>query len=300
MKKLGKKLMALVVALAMIATVIPVVNAEAATTKKVTMYVGEAFYTYVSGQKVKSVSSSDKNVVKASKDSDYKRQVNFTAKKAGKATITVKVKDYYNKTVTYKYAITVKKLSFDTSFVSSAGGYVCVGVKNKTAQTFDKVVIQYTFKDANGEVVAQNTDTVYRVPTKKTTYTNIYVGSSNMELIDLSQSSVKVTAVAHEPDYSYKDVSTKITVTPKDEVVNDRSVTFNITSKNTTNQYVTGYNYVMIYDEAGTLLGVEDLMLSLDKKETKTYNGETIYFSQYPTYDHYEIVTTAYYTAIKK
>ena len=56
----------------------------------------------------------------------------------------------------------------------------------------------------------------------------------------------------------------------------------------------------MIYDEAGTLLGVEDLMLSLDKKETKTYNGETIYFSQYPTYDHYEIVTTAYYTAIKK
>ena len=92
MKKLGKKLMTLVVALAMIATVIPVVNAEAATTKKVTMYVGEAFYTYVSGQKVKSVSSSDKNVVKASKDSDYKRQVNFTAKKAGKATITVKVK----------------------------------------------------------------------------------------------------------------------------------------------------------------------------------------------------------------
>ena len=38
MKKLGKKLMTLVVALAMIATVIPVVNAEAATTKKMTLY----------------------------------------------------------------------------------------------------------------------------------------------------------------------------------------------------------------------------------------------------------------------
>ena len=37
MKKLGKKLMALVVALAMIATVIPVVNAEAATTKNMTL-----------------------------------------------------------------------------------------------------------------------------------------------------------------------------------------------------------------------------------------------------------------------
>ena len=37
MKKLGKKLMTLVVALAMIATVIPVVNAEAATTKNMTL-----------------------------------------------------------------------------------------------------------------------------------------------------------------------------------------------------------------------------------------------------------------------
>ena len=299
MKKMMKRLVSFVVALAMIATMIPVVNAEATTTKKITMYAGEAFYTYVSGQEVKSVSSSNKSIVKASKDSDYKRQVNLTAKKAGKATITIKVKGYDNKTVTYKYAITVKKLSFDTSFVSAAGGYVCVGVKNKTAQTFDKVVIQYTFKDANGEVVAQNTNTVSRVLTKKTAYTNIYVGSSNMELIDLSQSSVKVTAVAHEPDYSYKDVSTKITVTPKDEVVNDRSVTFNITSKNTTNQYIMGYDYVMIYDEAGTLIGVEDYSLYLDKKETKTYSGASFYFSKYPNYDYYEIVTNAYYTAKK-
>ena len=38
MKKMMKRLVSFVVALAMIATVIPVVNAEAATTKKMTLY----------------------------------------------------------------------------------------------------------------------------------------------------------------------------------------------------------------------------------------------------------------------
>ena len=64
MKKLGKKLMTLVVALAMIATVIPVVNAEAATTKKMTLYVGEAVY-FTDYGKVSSVTSSKKSVVSA-------------------------------------------------------------------------------------------------------------------------------------------------------------------------------------------------------------------------------------------
>lgn len=300
MKKLGKKLMALVVALAMIATVIPVVNAEAASSEKLTMYVGEAFYTWISGNGVQSVSSSNKSVVKVSKDKDYKRQVNFTAKKAGKATITVKYKDYNNKTKTYKITVTVKKLSFDTAYIYESGSCIGVSIKNKTAQTFDKILLKYTFKDAAGAVIAQgDQEVVYKVPAGKTVYHKILVGSSNLDLIDLSQSSVKVIAVEHDPGYTYKDVSSKVKVSVKDENKTESNLTFKLTSRNTTSQNVIGHNYVLLYDAVGTLLGVEEGSIYLDKKETKTSSDYYISFYSYPTYDHYEIVTIAYYTAKK-
>ena len=118
-------------------------------------------------------------------------------------------------------------------------------------------------------------------------------------MIDLSQSSVKVIAVEHDPGYTYKDVSSKVKVSVKDENKTESNLTFKLTSRNTTSQNVIGHNYVLLYDAVGTLLGVEEGSIYLDKKETKTSSDYYISFYSYPTYDHDEIVTIAYYTAEK-
>jgi archaellin len=149
-------------------------------------------------------------------------------------------------------------------------------------------------------VVKQDTETVSRVPAKKTVYASIYVGSSQAEMIDLASSSAKVTEVQHDPDYTYKDVSSKVTATVKDETENDSNVTFSVTSKNSTNQAVYGYNYILIYDADDTLLGVTSLSIYLDKKATNTSTSGYISKYTYPAYDHFEIVTQAYYKARNK
>jgi hypothetical protein len=219
----------------------------------------------------------------------------MTAKAAGKATVTVK-----GSSGTGKFQVTVKKLSFSVKLKNLAGSYATIAIKNNTAQTFEKIAVSYTFKDADGEVVKQDTETVSRVPAKKTVYASIYVGSSQAEMIDLASSSAKVTEVQHDPDYTYKDVSSKVTATVKDETENDSNVTFSVTSKNSTNQAVYGYNYILIYDADDTLLGVTSLSIYLDKKATNTSTNGYISKYTYPAYDHFEIVTQAYYKARNK
>lgn len=150
MKKMMKRLVSFVVALAMIATVIPVVNAEAATTKKMTLYVGEAVY-FTDYGKVSSVTSSKKSVVSAAKDKENNTHANLKAKKAGTSTVTVKTK--YGTT---KIKVTVKKLAFDVKLTQLSEGSVLVSVKNNTKQAFDYANVTYTLKGADGEILEKD------------------------------------------------------------------------------------------------------------------------------------------------
>lgn len=293
MKHVWRKLAAICLAAALFVTLLPGITAEAAT-KNITLYVGEQIY-FTDYRDVAKVSSSNSKVVKAVKDKENKKNTNLTAKKAGKATVTIKTSGG-----TTKLNITVKKLNFSVKALSVAGGYVLLSVKNNTAQTFDKIALGYTFKDAQGQVVKQDSELVNRVIAKKTVYVSIYVGSSQAGLLDLASCSAKVTQVSHEPSYVYKDVSSKVKASVKDEKDEGNKITFSVTTKNTTNQSVSGYNYIMIYDAGDALIGVEKRSFYLDKKAANTSTSGYISKYTYPTYDHYKIVTQAYYTARNK
>lgn len=284
-----KQLAAFGLALAMAVTLLPATVANAAT-KSMTMYVGEAlsFTTY---SKVSKVSSTKSKIVKATKNKENDIYADLIAKKAGKSTVTVKAKNG-----TSKLNITVKKLDMPVTVKSIAGGYVTFAIKNKTAQTFDKIQINYTLKDAAGETVKQDTEIVSHVIAKKTAYESVYVGSSQAELLDLSSCTAKVTAVTHDPRYIYKDVSSKVKATVKDEKEETNSIEFSVTVKNTTSQSVSGYYYVMIYDANDTLIGVDKRSIYLSKKATNTSTSGYISKYSYPTYDHYKISVQAYYS----
>lgn len=287
MKQMMKGILTFCLTAAMIVTLLPATVAQAAT-KNVTMYKNEAFY-FTDYGKVSKVSSSNSKVVKAAKDKENERHTNLTAKKTGKSTVTIKTS--YGTT---KLNITVKKLDFSVKVLSIVGSNAVVEIKNKTAQTFDSIFVDYTFKGADGAVVKQDTEKIYRVPAKKTVYTNIYVGSAQAELLDLASCTAKVSSVSHDPSYIYKDLSAKVKATVKDETDDGTKVTFSVTTKNTADQDVMGYNYVLIYDANDTLIGVDKLSIFLDAKATNTATSGYISRYTYPAYDHYKIVTQAY------
>lgn len=130
----------------------------------------------------------------------------------------------------------------------------------------------------------------------KTAYESIYVSSAAD--VDISQSSVKITAFDRNPEQKYKVLGKdKLSVTVTDEQVSDSSISFKLKKVNKTSQYVYGEIYIISYDANGTIIDVSTSSLYLDKKETKT-TSETVFKSPYshPNFDHYEIVYGGYYT----
>lgn len=112
-------------------------TAEAATTKKMTLYVGEKYtYRYFGLGTIKSVKSSKSSVVTAKKKKGKYNEM--TAKKKGSATVTVK-----GSRGTYKYKITVKsKPKFEVKFERRADGYVTVKVNNKSSVYCNNVKVE--------------------------------------------------------------------------------------------------------------------------------------------------------------
>lgn len=287
MKKLLKKLTATALLFAMIAVCLPTTLQAATAKKSITLYKGEGIY-YTDYGTVKSVKSSNAKVVKASKDKEYDYHANMVAKKAGKATVCVSTK--YGSA---KIAVTVKNAKFTPKLVLTHSGDILVSVKNENKDTFDKAEIKYTIKNTDGEVIAEKTDTVYDLLSGKTAYANIYVGSDNIENVDFSNSTIKVTNYERSIGYIYKDVSSKVKCTAKITEEAENSTSFNIVEKNTVNDTVDGRVYAMIYDANDKLIGVEDYSLYLDKKETKTVTYGYISKYEYPDYDHMKLIVQA-------
>lgn len=296
MNKLTKRVLGVLLALAMIVTILPPVTAQAATkSQKLTLYVGESYTFYTIGFDSLSGSSNSKKSVATVKVNKSKKQYTLTAKKAGSTTISIKGKDYYGHAATLKYAITVKKPSFTIKTQGLDAGYALIAVKNNTKTTFDRIAVTYTFKNPAGGVVAQKTETVSRVIAGKTAYETVYVGRDAD--IDYSQSVVKVTGFDRDPSYTYKTASAdQLTVKEVEKSEDDSSIKFKLKEKSTMNQYLNGYVYVISYDADGNIIAVDDWSLYLDKKETKTTMEYSVSKSSYshPNFDHYEIVYQAY------
>lgn len=292
MKKLTKRLLTAVLALAMLVTVIPVVDAQAATTnEKVTMYVGESFSYSAYGNGITSVSSSKKSVVKVSKDKKYNYQANFTAKKAGTATLTIKYKNYSNKVNTVKIKVTVKKRDLTVTMKEMSGGYVLLAIKNNTKQTFDDAIISYTLKTPDGEVLISDTTYAYDLGAGKTVYDTVSYNDYTYT-IDIDQCSAKVTAVRRSPNYTYKDLSSKLTVDVSEETSSDSEI-LTIKTKNTSSTTMSGDIYVLLYDANDNVVGMRSVSVYLKGKAVDT-DTVTIYYNLYDGYDHYEIKKFAY------
>ncbi|MCD7709502.1 MAG: hypothetical protein LUI02_06480 [Clostridiales bacterium] len=290
MKKLTKRLIAAVLVLTMLVVIVPVTDAQAATSSKTTSYTvykGEEF-TWTNYETVKSVKSSDKKIVKATKDSSANYKVDLKAKKVGKAKITVKTN--YG---TYYLNLTVKKLAVKVTLSKMSDGYVLVKVKNKTDQTFDGVYVDYTLVDGDGDTVASNTMTVSNCVAGKAVYDYIYYNSYSYD-VDIDASTAKVSSAYHTPSYTYKNRSSKVKVTAKETTDESGNLTISLTNTNTASKPITGCNYILIYDADDNIIGLDTRSFYLASKVTDTSVGVTIYSSLYPDYDHYVIKTVAY------
>ena len=293
MKKLVKKIAALTVFALLIGILTPV-TAKAATVKQ-TMYVGEKFEYVIYGTTFTSVSSSNKKVVTAAKVKNKVYACTLNAKKAGSATITIKYKDYAKKSHTQKIKVTVKKLNISASVQDLDGGYAMIVLKNNTTQTFDRIEVQYTLKDSSGATVKQDTLRVSYVLNGKKAYDTIYVGR-DME-IDYSKSVVKVTASDRDPNYTYKNVSSKnLVVTKQGETDNGNTISFKLKLQNKLNKYVQVVNYLISYDAQGNIIDIGKRTNYMNKKATLTTSEYTISrnTTSHPDFDHYEIVTQAF------
>jgi len=290
MKKLFKGIVTVCLALAMIVTMIAPVTAEAATTKSLTLYKGEAMYVSGLGT-VKSVSSSKKSVVAASKDTTYSGRVNLTAKKTGTATITIKTSSS-----TVKYKITVKKLDITVKITDLGDGYLLLAAKNNTKQTFSAVELTYTLKNAEGETVVKDTANVYDVVAGKTVYKKVYYSQSSYTL-DVSQCTATATADDRSLSTTYKNASTK--VTPTVTMTDKGSGTLSLTVKSQNklkSKSASGYHYIRIYDENGKLVDVLSVSFYLkagavDTVSRNVYFGSSVDVSNYT----YKVTTVAYY-----
>ena len=291
MKNVLKKIALLMLAVSMAvpaATAISMPEAsvvEAASTKKITLYVGETY-----AISAKKLSSNKKAVAKPVKD-DY-GTYSIKAKKTGTATLTAK--SSYGSTTKYKVTVKAHKCSAKLSWMGEKN--LLITVKNGSAQTFERVKINYTIKNKSGEIYESDTVGISGLMAKGTGYYSIYL-KSNYTDVDVDQCSAKITEVSHYPEYTYKDVTKKVKVTTT-ETKEEKAVVFDVKKQNTVNKYVYGNIYILLKNSSDELIGFDTVPASLNKKATDT-TSRTVYLNLNPDYDHYEVVSS-FYTTVRK
>jgi hypothetical protein len=231
-------------------------------------------------------------VAPVAKDRSSSYRASITAKKAGKATVTIKTKGD-----TAKLNVTVKKLDVTGTFIDEGNGYLLLKVKNNTKQTFTTVGFKYTLKDASGEVMEETTTSVSDVVAGKTVYKEISY-KQNTYTPDLSQCTVKAVSDSRSTNAKYTNASSKVTTTVTDERdTSGKSIKFTIKNKNTLKQNVSGNVYILVYDADGNLIDETSRSFYLKSKATDT-TSTTCYF--YTGTDvstlTYKVFTVAYYT----
>ncbi len=257
---------------------------EAASTKNVTMYVGESVDIGLS-KYVKKLKSSNKKIVKTGTytDSINSKWSYITAKKKGTSTVSYKKSGY-----TYKYKITVKKANIKASATNVGYGDFVVKIKNNTNQYFENLKVKYTVKNASGDVLAEDTVLAYDLAAKGESYKTIYTGLTSSQIAEGVTCSVKVTPYFHDFTVKYVNASKKVKITK--EALDSTGEYLNISYKNNNSKTVSGSIYVVFYDASENIVDMGYRSIYLKKNQTKT---EKIYVPS--DYASYKIVKDCYY-----
>lgn len=258
----------------------------ATKTSSYTVYTHESFSFYGVG-KVKSVKSSNSKRVSAKKDGKY--NVKLTTKKTGKATITVR-----GSLGTRKLRLTVKKLNIRASFAGrTPDGYLMTKFKNRNSHIFDQIQYKYTLKDSAGTTLKTGTSVLFGMKAKGTMYGDSVIPVGISDQVDMSKSTIKVTAATHNPDAKYTTVTKKVPITKKKVFDDGSSRIVQPTFKNKTSKNVSVRGYVLFYDAGGKILDAERIYLNLSSKQT---NSTKVYVSYYAKgFARYKVFYHAYY-----
>ncbi len=284
-----KMVRSLVAVFAMILLIgISCITAQAATTKKVTVYVGEVFeHSYMFMGDVKSVTSSNKKVVDAKKvkGSNGKYYNRMVVKKKGKAKVTVK-----GTKGTFIYNITAKKApKFVVSIEQrTSDNYYNITVKNKSGVFFELVKVDIQYRDAAGNIVKEATESINYLGAKKTACKQSFI--SDYDKIDLSKTTYEIS-YDRNLDKKYSDYTKKVkwNTTVKDGKL---VITTKINYKKSDYVYA-GYT-VYFYDAAGNIVGVRDGYNFMSGSSAKYRTGKSeISMNLYDNAVSYEVVKRA-------
>lgn len=118
-------------------------------TRNVTLVKGEGITWENYSYNVTSCSSSKKSVATVKKNPDNSKGVIITCKGTGSATVKIKLKGEHLQKINVK----VVGAKFTVKTISESENYVFFSVKNATKFFFDRMAVQYTLKNAEGEIV---------------------------------------------------------------------------------------------------------------------------------------------------
>ena len=300
---------------------------EASSVNKIKLYPGG---TYQAGYSYSSAKSSNKSVVKASKDGT------ITAIKSGTATVTFKTSYGYVE----KYKVTVKAYVCPVTFypgytlpkenkssaTTSRTGYydedddyyydsyydddyyytsdngtqneIIMEVLNNTPQTFESLTVDYNICNKSGKTLESGTATLSGVVSKRRSYVSIYLPSKIKSAeYDLSKCTAEIKGSTFYSDVKYIDKSDSVSTSISDEGSSyyGNSEAWTVKVKNKTSKYVYGSVYVLLLDEKDKIVGVkrDELYLSGKEKSTSSFSIDR---EKYPGYDHRRIVPVVYCT----
>ncbi|MBE5925362.1 MAG: hypothetical protein E7271_13060 [Lachnospiraceae bacterium] len=263
MKATKRLIMTFVAVFAMaLALSVTSISAQAATKKKkVTMLTGEKASIYVIGGKIKSVSSSKKKVCAAKKKG---KDCIITAKKAGKAKVTIKTTNG-----SLVYTVTVKSNPFKVSCTPLSADTLLVEVKNSSNVYFESATISNTLCDAAGIPVTTKNCYIYNLGANDTAYATIKVYETG---IDLTKTMSTVPEYSRSIDYKYSKYNGVQISEPylEGRYVKER-VSTNYSNKR---GYVKVAVDIAFYNAAGQIIKVDTDTFSLDNiNKVKTSYG---------------------------
>lgn len=254
MKKKISEFLSLVLVLSLFAFPAPKASKAFTSKKKITLIESETIKIekLVDGNGFTYAKSSNKKIVSVKKTYDL---VTLTARKKGKATITIKTK---NKT-TYKYTVTVKKKDITwkafkpnntlEETTNRYRGNVLFELQNKIGLYATAAKVEFKVFGVSGAVLFDGSQEVLDIlPNAK-----IHVYASAMNLTE-KVASAKITNITllnreNTMDYKYIDKTNSISV--EEMVKDDYGIRFRL--KNTLNEPINGTADVIFYgDDAAT------------------------------------------------
>ena len=216
-------------------------------TKKLTLIVGEKYGLNAFLGKFTSATSSKKGVVKVKKTST---QVTFTAKKAGKTTVTARMTGG----TVYRYIVTVKKLKIQAKYsIAVSQGYsnitsnIVLEFTNKTGVFIPYATFNISLKNAAGTVVkTENVTASDLIPGSKVFKSTSHYGADAITSVTISK---KIKLDYRNPETKYTNQTKKVTAS-----ITDNGGSYSVRFKNKTKKTVQAYVNMVFFDELGNVI----------------------------------------------